>query len=138
MADLSVKIEYASDYRKVALQTMRMLFPVWGIIPALAMIWALINLSVCMIVPVGNLFALTILLFISSAIIILSLLTIRFLEKSQLLIDKNGIELPFEFAMNENQKYLAWKDIKRAVATTEVESDDWKKRKLIFFDANDI
>src|SRR5208282_3208823 len=103
MAELSVKVEYASKLRQATLHLMRMAFPIWGIMPVLMILGIAATLSMNWF-AVGfaakNAVMLVInVTFFAAFVILASLLTIRVLEKSKLLIDKNGIELPLELSL---------------------------------------
>ena len=98
MADIALKLNYASKMRAAILQSLRLTMPLWALfLPVLyigsiifghnsfykpgvepLLFWELVNATAVFGVP----------LFL--------LLIIRGLERSNLLIDKNGIELPAE------------------------------------------
>ena len=137
MAELAIKIEYASKARLWALTAMRMSFPLWAIVPVLMICgfigtvltkWAAYDVNpYTAFLPVSNLIVLSVL------IPLLSLLTIRMLEKSKLQIDKNGIEFPMEFlSARVPSRYFAWKEIKSVAVVNDVSAPQWQKKKLVF------
>jgi tRNA A-37 threonylcarbamoyl transferase component Bud32 len=138
MAELSVRIEYASRTRLMALQAMRMAFPLWGIVPVLMVIgiigsvWANM-LTQGSIGPEALRGIVNVTLF-AIFVILSSLLAIRVLEKSKLLIDKNGMEMPLELdLLGGSQRYMPWKDVSKVMVAEEGDENNWQKGKLIFF-----
>ena len=136
MAELSVKIEYASRARLMALQVMRMAFPLWGIIPVLMVVgiagsvWAnmviraLLKRTVCAACSLS-----LSLLFV----ILSSLLAIRVLERSKLLIDKTGMEMPLELALlGKSQRYLPWKNVVKVMVASDGDDDKLQKGSWFF------
>ncbi len=138
MAELSVKIEYASKVRQMALHTMRICFPLWGIVPILLIIGIAGSVAVNWVVngtagPDALRSVVTVSLF-AVLVVLASLLTIRLLEKSKLLIDKNGMELPMELALPDGSpRYVPWKDVVKVMIGSDEDGATWQRSKLVFF-----
>jgi tRNA A-37 threonylcarbamoyl transferase component Bud32 len=140
MAELSVKIEYASKARQAALQAMRMAFPLWGIVPILMIIGIAGSVSLKWLTlgnsgGSANAFMLVAnVVFCAAFIVLTCLLSIRVLEKSKLLIDKNGIELLFELSFTDaSLHYLPWKDVIKVMVASEGHDSNWQKKQLVLF-----
>ena len=136
MAEHSVEIEYASKWRRLALHLLRMAFPIWGLLPFFMVLWALFAILTSSLVgatTAKDVSALT-MLFLASLVVLTSLLCIRFLEKSKLLIDKNGIEQPKEIMhFSLRKSYLPWKDVVKVTVSADKHNAHWKKSKLVIF-----
>ena len=142
MADLSINIEYSSKARLLARQVMKWTFPLWGLVPGLVLLWASGNLLLSLIIalPDAVRIAYVVNIIFAGLIIIASLLTIKFLEKSKILIDKNGLEFPLEVPLDtpisqyfkagkKNREYISWKDVRR------IFYDEGNRRLLVYDEA---
>ncbi len=135
MADLTVRIEYKSPARDLALAALNLTFPVWGLVLPFLSISSFIQCLYFLKYPMSSASQ-----WISFAICLGSLftalvcLTLRWqLARNSLLVDNNGIKIPL---LSENHLigsgFIPWSKITKVRIFPESESN-WQKRSLVFF-----
>lgn len=118
MAELSIPIEYKDRVKESTSTWMRHLFPLWAIILPLFFIFLAMRVFVILgssDLPPVYIFAFCFTpLFLAGILIPLNLmLLLRSLQNSNLLLDKQGIQLPSDLSKLKSKRYLPWKDVTR-------------------------
>ncbi len=139
MAELTVTAQYESKPRAVALAALRVTFPVWGLV-------APITFAICFAMVIGFLVAGQMttmfndtqtaaffgLMLTSLLAPCLGLIATKALSDDKIVIDKNGVLLPFVLYMQTGKRYLPWAKVLR-LETFPNDQSDWRRRKLVFF-----
>lgn len=140
MAELVVKVRYESSPRKLALSTLRLLFPFWGILGPIVFLG-------CIIATISMLFSSTYIptqvFGVAIACLALPLICLclsRLLTRDSLVLDVDGIQLPFSLLNVLGQKFDAsWHSISRiavihppVVAATATEEAACRAKLLLF------
>lgn len=139
MAELTVTAQYESKPRAVALAALRVSFPLWGLV-------APITFAVCFAMVIGFLVAGQItsmfnetqsaaffgLMLTSLLAPCAGLLFTKALSDDKIVIDRNGILLPFVLSMQTGKRYLPWAKVKR-IETFPADQTDWRRKRLVLF-----
>ena len=135
MAELVVKAHYDSKLRLTMLTTLRMTFPLWGILcPVIAVgiicaalaglrymdQWTAVTTYACYSTMLASLF-----LFISG------LVGTRWLSMDSIVADKNGLQFPFLTSGHQLNLYKPWRTITR-VSVIPADEPEWKRQTLLF------
>jgi len=132
MAELAVRMHYVNHPRRLTLAVTKILFPIWGMAaPATAL---------CIILPIyfgyiaeHTLHAAEIGGLSSACALLLSfisgLLVINWLTRDAILIDKDGIKLPF--SLLRWNALMLWQDI-RKIQISRADDYDWKNKEISF------
>lgn len=126
MAELMVKVQYASKVRSTMLTTLRVLFPVWGVAAPLTAIVCICGLLACtasadatsQALWIPRLFG-----FMLAGIVapLVALLATRWLSVDSIVADKLGLQMPF--MVGNLSGFLPWSEVVSVV---------YRRGKLVF------
>lgn len=139
MAELTVTAQYESKPRAAALAALRVTFPVWGLV-------APITFAVCFAMVIGFFVAGQVttmfndtqtaaffgVMLTSLLAPCLGLIATKALSDDKIVIDKNGVLLPFVLSMQTGKRYVPWAKVRR-IETFPNDESDWRRKKLVFF-----
>jgi tRNA A-37 threonylcarbamoyl transferase component Bud32 len=136
MAELTVRLEYKSTARDVAVTALNLGFPAWGLASPLATLICVVQMLNYLIYP-GN-FDIWRTFAIAVACLCFSLicLTLRWrLSRNILLVDNNGIQIPTVAENFPNiSGYIPWSSINK-VGIFPAGEEKWQNRSLVLFRA---
>jgi tRNA A-37 threonylcarbamoyl transferase component Bud32 len=129
MAELSVRTHFTNSPRTLALTALRITFPVWGVISPIIGISIMVGVYFSIIGSGigGDTFTALCCGAALLASAIIGLLTIHWLSKDALVIDKAGVTLPF--SLIRPNRNLGWAQIK-AVQVNRAQDKSWQRKEL--------
>jgi len=134
MAELTVRLDYKSPGRNVAIAALNLAFPFWGIASPAMVLYCTVAMLHQMIYPKGADLLHHGALFLSCAGFSMMCLAARWqLSRDKLLVDNNGIQIPL-LAENfpSTSAFIPWTSIKK-VGVYPAIAGDWKDRSVVFF-----
>lgn len=144
MGELKVTATHESKVSKVLQTSLNVTFPLWGLVsPLIFIVMAIVALcglyfqEMKLFSSVDYLYQYVGVMLACLIVPITCLCLVRALQRNNLCLDKNGIQLPFDFAnVWRLQKYYHWRDITKILAQQAPGSTDWKQQKLLLFTKN--
>jgi len=136
MAELSVRLEYKSTTRDVAIVALNLGFPAWGLAAPIVSVICMLQVVSFFVYPTSEPIWRTVAIALACLCFSLICLTMRWrLSRNNLIVDNNGIQVPM---VSENfpniAAYIPWSSINKVGIYPEFESD-WHKRSLVLFRA---
>ncbi|MBZ0185136.1 MAG: serine/threonine protein kinase [Candidatus Obscuribacterales bacterium] len=148
MAERSVVTRYESSEVAILKTLLKLSFPVWGLAMPIgaALGWAALFIGLLGFLSfkisgypdmsgaiTSGLFESLAAVFVATAIPISCLMLSRLTDKTNLIIDKNGIQLPLLISNPAvSGKYIPWTALSR-IDIDSSEKSDWKERRLVLF-----
>jgi len=115
----TIQLPYADKVRLLTLNSLRMTIVLWGLIPAIILALGLYGMALALLVGQrsGDLATFATLIFIGASIPTIVLIAIRYLSRSALYLDKNGIEIPADLVSGSIKPiFVPWNRVLKIVA----------------------